>query len=249
MKRTNRTRNLAVTLTELLVVLVIISIIATIAMPVYINQSERAKFATAQMEARELARAVEMVGITHGRYVPLQVLDNVPGSQSDYSFSGADTIQNEGGNVYAINFNAPARQLNTGTAYFPLTVNSTDPQTARMVREWEGPFINFQRYYNPNPNSSSPSDARRDYPLDPWGNPYVLYSPLGIVGSYTQGTLEPYNSTGIPSTVDPRVDRWAVVSYGPDGISDTAGSSFGYSDDIVYVFGAARTETSLNLVP
>src|SRR5262245_24954443 len=93
-----RTSQRGVTLTELLVVLVIISILSTIAVPVYINHAERGRIATAQSEVKTIAEAEDACGSFHSFYVPLQVLDDISGQAGNGGLSSnADAIGDYGG--------------------------------------------------------------------------------------------------------------------------------------------------------
>ena len=73
-----RTPRAGVTLTELLVVLVIVALMATLAVPVAINRAQQSKVTAARADAKMLAEAEEICAMIHGFYVPLQVLDDVP---------------------------------------------------------------------------------------------------------------------------------------------------------------------------
>src|SRR5678816_3845545 len=88
-----RRDNAGVTLTELLVVLLIIAILATIAVPVYLNRVEEARVRTAQAEVSEIAKGEDMVAATHGFYVPLQMLDDV--IQPETTNGSDDSIDRE----------------------------------------------------------------------------------------------------------------------------------------------------------
>lgn len=255
-----------VTLTELLVVLVIISILSTIAVPVYTQHSERARRATAITEAREIAMAQETVGALHGFYVPLQLLDDLPGGvlANDVQSTGEeDAIGEESGSINVVDFKQNFFDLNSGQPQ--LNDFSTDSRIDRLLNEWDGPYMTFQRYYV-NPSSNNPTQdgttARGDFPLDPWGNPYRFFSPIGLIGSSANDPLRQISlstfSDGTVTTQDDVFDRYAIVSYGPDG--DSPGSSntgIGgildeNDDDIYYLFGtvnAARTETAFAPLP
>jgi prepilin-type N-terminal cleavage/methylation domain-containing protein len=234
-------RQAAVTLTELLVVLVIISTLSTIALPVYVNQAERARMSVAQLEVKELANAQETCGIMHGLYVPLYILDNLPGNRGLGQDSTADTIGDASG-INLFDFSVPANRL-VADGNLPIS-SSTNSKVFNLVSNWEGPFINFQRFYDSN---TDPFDLNQnDFPLDPWGNPYRFYSPVGIVG--TTAIRETYSASDFNSitSADDNFDTWAVVSYGPNGESDTVlgiGST-GIRDDVYFRFGSARAETT-----
>lgn len=207
-----------VTLTELLVVLAIIGLLATIAVPVYVNKMEQAKVTTAKHEVREIANAEEVCGIMHGYYVPLCMLDDLPFRSQGHT-AVADDIENTM-NVIDV------RLISTG---IPVTeqignqrlLNEFDEIKAisNLYYGWQGPFINFKRYYlgdgiyveDPNPMSE---DVARDHPLDPWGNPYIMVTELGAVTP--RGGL---GNVLITSDTDGNreFDRMAIYSLGPDG--------------------------------
>jgi prepilin-type N-terminal cleavage/methylation domain-containing protein len=245
MKLTPQIRHAAVTLTELLVVLVIISILSTVALPVYINQSERARIATATQEVYEIGQAMEACGLVHGRFVPLQTLDDLPGSTGDLNDGSADAIQSSAG-LNTIDFTQAASQLQS-RGNNPLAPTSIDPRSVEIYENWEGPFINFQRYHDESPENTL-NQNKADFPFDPWNNPYHFYSPVGHIGSPATNTgFSGSSFNGSLTGQDDRFDRWAIVSFGPDGVSDTASSSQGNRDDVVYIFGYTTAETSFNV--
>lgn len=241
---TPATAQRGVTLTELLVVLVIIGILATIAVPVYINHAERARVATAEQEVKEIAMSEDACGAIHGLYVPLFVLDDVPGQAGNLSVSStADAIGSEPSTVRAIDFNQPLPLLRTASNALDMSLSATDVRVRNMLKDWAGPFLNPQRVYDTTPNLRFDQN-KDDFPLDPWGNPYRFYTPVGIVGTTSiSGSYDENDFSGISSTSSNRFDRYAIVSWGPDGQEDTLGSNTG--DDIIYTFGITR-ETSFN---
>jgi len=234
-----------VTLTELLVVLAIIGLLATIAVPVYVNKMEQAKYRTAQHEVRELANAEEVCGILHGYYVPLSMLDDLPYRAANRP-SSVDDIQNSRDNLepYMINTGVPIRDQRT-TGQDRLTDDIKSVQN--LYYGWQGPFINFKRYYMgpgifTEPANPNPANVARDYPLDPWGNPYLMMTELGVV-----------DPDGFITTtqLDHSFDRLTILSLGPDGSTSISGSGQitisnpDTVDDIWVYFGASglRTET------
>lgn len=89
------------TLTELLVVIVIIGILAAVAVPLYINQQARARIATAQSDVSGLAREVQAQLITGDvdkiriGYTPL-----APGYSADDQLNVQYTISADGGTSF-----------------------------------------------------------------------------------------------------------------------------------------------------
>jgi prepilin-type N-terminal cleavage/methylation domain-containing protein len=251
MKRFAIRKNTGVTLTELLVVLAIIGLLATIAVPVYVNRAEQAKVKIAWEETRAIGQAEEAIAVVHGFYVPLQLLDDIPETSDS---ANDDSINNEPGSIYLIDAGVNAG-IQQGSQW-QLTNTDENRQVANLVYFWQGPFLNPTRVYydpdtydNPWDPTMSTSDRRRDYPLDPWGQPYRMYSEVGIVGS---GALndDNYNSdsfsNGSLTSSDDRFDRYAIVSWGPDAMrdSDPSRSPTKTDDDIVHYFGAVIAETT-----
>ncbi len=91
---------------------------------------------------------------------------------------------------------------------------------------WKGPYVTFQS--GRTQTTDSPYD--RGSPLDPWGNPYYFFSPLGLLrGDSGSVTLELYGDS---------FDRYTIVSLGPDGVLS--------QDDLNYQFGPAVTATAIS---
>lgn len=249
-----------VTLIELLVVLAIIGLLATIAIPVYVNRIEQAKIRVAQQEISEIAKAQDIVGISHGYYVPLQMLDDLPANRST-SDPKDDSLDNEN-DLYLIDLSRSLQDQLSGNQD-RLNDFTSVTKVANLYNYWQGPFLNPQRVYtgdaaNNDPNQISNTNIRLDYPLDPWNTPYRLYSPLGIVGTNANqntfvsgGVLANFSfSDGRLTTSDDRFDRYAIVSFGPDREADASGDLD--PDDMIYTFGFQYTESTfrgLILIP
>lgn len=257
-----RARTLGVTMIELLLVLIIVSLLSTLAVPTVIRHQRNARIATAKMETRNLALAEEAVAMHSDIYVPLQWLDDAP-STSDTT---VDAISNEttgtivAGGAVLISTLLPASEQIGSQLDFETGIRRVD----RLISEWEGPFINFQRFWQKNNFPTDPQTLRLDFPFDPWGNPYIFYSDIGVIGEgagimaasdipplaadwdgATTTGLERF-SNGVLTTTDDRFDRYAIVSFGPDGIRNSRllSPEQPFGDDIVHFFGHLAPENT-----
>jgi len=244
-----------VTLVELLVVLLIISLLATAAVPVFLNRIEDARRSVARQEVEEIAKAQQMVGIYHGVYVPLQMLDDLPSDFEGSALSNVDDVRNSSaGSFFLIQTALDARTQQTDGQQRLVVNSALNPLGERVLLNWKGPFINYQRVWtNGKPNDLielQPSEIRNRHPLDPWGAPYRFYSPIGIIGARANdSTVDAYNDASfsdgrLPSPSSSPFDRYAIVSFGPDGLAPRATSDS--SDNIVYVFGTDGSESTFS---
>lgn len=246
---TNRTRR-AVTLTELLVVLAIISLLATLAVPVYVQQTERARKAIARSEVRAIAEAQQQVAALHGFFIPINMLDNIADDTTDTAirddFDNHPNLADMG--VIDVNQRAETQRLN---GQLDFADRASDLRIENMIDYWEGPFLNPVRVterFNPNNNALTQDETSYDIVLDPWGRPYQIYAPTGICSDFaTPLNLNDFDPSlqadridvdqALLTTTDDRFDRYAIVSFGNDGRADTSVGS-PVPDDIVYMFGA-----------
>lgn len=248
----------AVTLTELLVVLAIIALLATIAVPVYIQQLQRAKIAVAQVEVREIAEAMQQVAATHGFLVPIHVLNNIPtptgatGGLFGTPAGNRDDMQNLNRSALGIiDINVPLfRQIGASQ----LRLDSSNDRVVRMVENWQGPFLNPKRIRYAGEVAGQPGTGTfwEDIVVDPWGNPYRVYSPFGMLGSDTRTPVQ--SNFQVTRGMDDmlftnfesgRFDRFAIVSYGPDGDSSYTNNPIFQGDDIYYKFSIGILTESL----
>jgi prepilin-type N-terminal cleavage/methylation domain-containing protein len=245
-----------VTLTELLVVLAIIGLLATIAVPVYVNKMELAKINTAKTELRELADAEEQCGILHGFYVPMNMLDDIPyRSVSANRPPRVDDVQNTAVEIdpYLISTGVPILDQQAN-GQLRLNTNKDDTKAVGVLYYgWQGPFINYKRYFMGidkngayiyvEPPLPDTNNIAADFPLDPWGNPYLMLTELGIV-----------NLTGLITNnkLDHSFDRMTILSLGPDGSAIISGTnSLTYTnptsvDDLWVHFGASGLPAETN---
>ena len=175
-------------------------------------QAGDAKETAALAAMAGLAQAEEMCALDTGFYVTLETLNDVnfrPSQPPYYDYL------NEGGGTWVIR---PSRGL----------FETTRRDLLAAFLKWKGPYTNFNGGVQ---QGSTPYDEGT--PLDPWGQPYYLYSPLGLVrGDTGRITMEGWRDS---------FDRWRIVSSGPDGTPATP-------DDLGYFFGGGITDFVISSV-
>jgi prepilin-type N-terminal cleavage/methylation domain-containing protein len=237
-----RRRRRGLSLAELLVVLAIIALVTVVAIPTVTGHMERARIASAQADCRAFAQAEEACAAIHGFYVPLQVLDDLPGSS--VLNNDADRIGLESGILLIDPLIPPLQQQGN-----QLSIGSTGTARAfELTQNWQGPFTEARRATN-SPNPGNQTDQRRDYPLDPYGQPYKFFSPIGVIGSGAAAErIEfpedlPFSfSDGLLTTNRDEFERYTIMSTGRDTLIDNQ-LTLQQGDDIVYFFGVVGFET------
>ncbi len=232
-----------VTLTELVVVIAILSLLATIMVPMAFNRMEQARIVVAKEECRSIAEAMQTCGAIHGYFVPIRVLDNLRNDIAPADIN--DDLENEIGiDTYLIKVN---KDLDDQLFSAGNQIELGDSGTEKFISEWNGPFLQPQRVYvDEDDDEGDPGFYYDDMPLDPWGNPYRFYCRLGFIGeeevdntdsddwegAFT-GKLVNRNG-GATNNIYEGIDRFAIISYGPNGEEDMFDDE---SDDIIYEFG------------
>lgn len=260
-------RRRAVTLTELLVVLAIISLLATLAVPVYVNKTEQARRATARAEVRAIANAQEIVAATHQLYVPMHLLDNLANdSGGGGSIDDFDNDTNPGNKFFIDPFTSLAAQISSQNSLSDALNNTaTNQKPGNLVNYWTGPFLNPSRVaIDPTVAVTSAqydNELSSDIILDPWGNPYLFYSPIGVLAdNVTIDNFSGFDATNASTRYqfdngqvqngsgdnDP-FDRYAIISYGPDGTLDTTLTAGTFVNDVYYQFGFIPNESAFNI--
>jgi type II secretory pathway pseudopilin PulG len=251
-----------VTLTELIVVVAIIGILTTLIVPVAVNRSRQARVVAAQEDMRQLVDGLEACASIHGYYVPFQVLDdqNIFQSELPGGLIVADSIHTEfnPSQLYLIDPMRPVQEQ----AGLQNTLNDINvPRIADLLQNWAGPFVEFRHVYeDATIQPDQQSYVSYDYPLDPWGQPYRLYTPLGVAGG-AQAQSENLNPdewgngtiftnelrSGGQDQRFMRFDRYAIVSWGPDQRPDTYTEIIDKTGDDLYItFGGNYTQRSFN---
>lgn len=208
-------------LLEILVALVIVSILSVLAVNRYTSRTDEARISAAKAEVKAIADAERQCEIDTGYFVNLRALSFEPGQ-------GGSPYQQGGIWYYKIvdygNLNSFAIETDgsfiANISVFP-------------YNNWNGPYMDYVNVSTTGTyNSGSPtSQLTYGVPLDPWGNPYHLFTPLQDTDP---GTISETDYTG-------RFYQNAIVSYGKDGEPGIAGDPNAYpgepnSDDIIYYF-------------
>lgn len=176
-------------------------IMALLPMGMHLGHSQT-NSVVAQQEMQTLADGMDLCALDTTYYVSLENLNDLSQTNTTNPY---DSIQNMDG-VYTIipsigTFSTQRRNL------------------ATAFNAWNGPYVTFQQ--GRTQTDTTPYD--QGSPLDPWGNPYYLFNPLGLIrGDQGIITLELYGD---------QFDRYTIVSLGPDGIVS--------GDDVIRQFGTA----------
>jgi len=228
MKTANR---LGVTILELTIVILIVSILASISLGVYTGYLRRARFAVARTEISQLGLNATRYEVDLGEF-PLSS-SAVPGVAFRPYVLGTNVLTPTRGCGYL-----------TLSLLHSLSADALNPEDENGIDEprWFGPYMSVQREnlgafdsvtsvtltfrqtYN---NGDSPAAVCIK---DPWGEPYYYvrhdeYAALGATVPTGSPFLEPYYN---PST-------FQIFSKGPDG--DTPGpSNMGTGEDDINNF-------------
>lgn len=165
-------------------------------------------------EMNTLRQQMELVAIDTRFYTSIENLnDFIPQDRNQDDF---DNINDDGGTLV----------IDRNTARWkPIRENLTD-----LPFCWQGPYVSYV------PSRLIPLDNGYDRGtlIDFWGNPYLLFTPLGLARPDQQTiTLEFYGD---------QFDRYAIVSFGPDMVMS--------GDDLIVEFGLPPTRLTVSsLVP
>lgn len=157
----------------------------------------------AMEDMRNLETALDFCFFDNGYILPLEALDDV-----DFVTNPSYNYIGEGNNGTRV-IRAETGRFNT----FPVN----------LLLTWLGPYINFQ----PGTTQIGIYPYDQGSPLDPWGTPYLFYSPLGLLrGDTGTVTLEFHGDV---------FDRYTIVSLGADGLPS--------ADDLIRPIGAGVAGT------
>lgn len=197
-----------VTLLELLVVILIISILSSIAVVTYTGQVERAKIAAAKAMISQIETACHIYETDVGQFPPSASFGISP---------GAGGVPRWGCGYMTL---ALLHSLN-GNALYPLD------------KRWNGPYldINAEQFgdINGNPITTSVNSAEINI-LDPWGMPYQ-YVRFDGYSAYNGTQLPSYDPFRATETYY-NINTFQLFSYGPNGTTLAVPNGGTEADDI-----------------
>lgn len=216
-KAHNHKRRWAVTLLELLVVVLIIGILSTVATGVYTGEVRRARIAATQDLIRQLEIAITRYEVDLGQFPP---------SGSGSVFPPLDLAA--GG--------LTNRRDGSGYLYAALVHSMSGNQFVPASDLWEGPYINLQASQLARTDETAFDAPGEIDILDVWGNPirYVRSEDYDFSSPDFSGGTRLFNSTA-PEGADPDLPApnpfvslgetyynakgVQIYSLGPDGVT------------------------------
>ncbi len=200
-----------VTLLELIVVLLIISILSTIAVGVYTQEIQRARIAKTRAEIRSLELAINRYQIDVGQFPPTGTGVNL----------------------------APNALLNTASPYagsgymqVALRASINGNQSAPLSSRWIGPYFDFDENrlgtIGNSPITGSTSPAELQF-LDAWGNPFYFIQSNDYAA--LEGTFLPSTSPYAATETYYNASTFQLISFGPNGTTDFSGNAVGTEGD------------------
>ncbi|MCX7019506.1 MAG: prepilin-type N-terminal cleavage/methylation domain-containing protein [bacterium] len=241
MEHHNDTRNKSLggrgfTLIELLIAVIIVGIIVAAIVPVYVSRAAEARQTYVQADLDSLKSAEEHAAIDTGYIYRLYILQDTQGGDNIGPNSPNDQVIGIVDESLRSDVPNP-KIIFIDTKYGTILINGSSIFD-RMVDNqkgfnWNGPYVNLNRKVGTKfPVVNQPVGL----PLDPWGNPYMLFTieglvkePDGVIAtSWTAADGQSYNTKVF--------DRPTVLSLGPnglpgDGTGGGASARLGLGDD------------------
>ncbi len=206
----NRLMKRGVTLIELIVVLVIVSLLSTVAVGIYTKEVLRAKVARTRAEIRTIEVAANRYQIDTGQFPP--------------SSSGTQIAPN------ALNQSDPF--VGCGYLQVALRASLNGNSNVPLSTRWFGPYLDWDenKLGTLSGNAITSSTALPEIQLlDPFGNPYYYVNSddyAGLGGTELPAS-NPYSSTETWFNAS----TFQVISFGPDGTTNTASGQLGTDPD------------------
>lgn len=173
--------------------------------------AQGADIVAAQSDLAVMQTALDLVFIDTGFYTSLENLND---TRSDGTAPRPyDGINNGGGTLVL--------RLDTGLW------NPTRRNLLTGSNQWQGPYIGGSSFSFGTDGVPAAYDVGS--PIDPWGNPYYLFTPRGLA-------LPATAEVSATQLYGDAFDRWAVVSLGRDGVVS--------NDDLLRLFGDGSADSN-----
>ncbi len=229
-------RGAGFTIVELLIAVIIIGILVAIIIPIYVNRAESARESACLQDLDSLQTAEQHAGIDTGYFYRLFMLDDVKGGDgiapSNLTLDVTDGVRDEILRTDAGNLPNFFLDLENGLILTNGSAIFTRMNTSETTFNWNGPYLNVSRKTGLKFNLAG---YPAGLPVDPWGNPYLLFTKEGMVDERVgngNGTVTTTYSDATGSYSTRVFDRPTVLSLGPNGIpGDGPGTNFGQGDD------------------
>jgi len=251
-----KSKILAFSIIELLIIIILIGILVSIIVPRIATRTELARQKSALGDLEAIANAQERAGVDTGYIYRLYVLNDVSGGDG-IGFGSVgdirDGIRDEfdtGGGAYNTMYTNPRQvfiDVNTGNLLTPAQATTLFDQirTNETAFNWQGPYLVVQRDRGSLPWQYSPTKGD-DIPDDPWGNNYLFFTEKGLVQENQGNIVTSITFPGDGRTYNCKLyDRPTLLSLGKNGlpgdgtgpsIDPTAPGNFGQGDDIMRQF-------------
>jgi prepilin-type N-terminal cleavage/methylation domain-containing protein len=224
--------NRGFSITELLIAILIIMILASILVPNVSRYAEKARVASCRTELENLAEAQARVATDMGYYARLHVLDD-----TKYEFIDEENLSDPPIERDRVFITINGHEILSKTKCDD--IRERIDTSATLVMDWQGPYITIQ---DNEPQSGAEAFLHMiEIPDDPWGNDYLLVFPDGVLQEAETGTID-FEPDVVVDTYSGKAEdvfsRPVIYSLGPDGIpADPLGSHNQSSDDMWREFG------------
>ena len=240
-------------LIELLIAVLIIGILSSLAVVVVSERAQDARIKATRAEMIAFRDALQHASFDTGYYFRLYALDDVEGGDGIAHSSDIGLDDRVDGLLDEQERNPQFQNIfisiQTGALYDLVRANTIWDRIELNETQfnWQGAYVAWKNEIERAESQTYDSRVIYGYPLDPWGNPYFLFTQQGFVDEQegeiltettSQQTIE--DAIGIDRQFTPRrFDRMTIISLGPDGeVGDAdeinpANTDIGRGDDIV----------------
>lgn len=229
-------RKLAVTMLELMIVVLIIGLLATVATGIYTGEADRARIAATKALINNIEIGITRYEVDTGQLPPSGSGDTLPPTDT---------------------FTADQRRDGSGYLHEALVHSLSGNSNAPSPQGWNGPYVNFQaeQLLTPAEGTYATDSPSQIDIVDSWGTPliYVRYSDYAITGTAFKGGARLFSSEA-PVGANPNLPApnpnwnlgetyynaksYQIISFGKDR------TSFGYVNGSNYNGTAADDITN-----